>query len=63
MAAVVYWYIRLIFNNFQQETFKRAYKPLPMGDGQKYLYVYKQPFQTYSVSFSEPWFGQKTSTI
>jgi outer membrane protein insertion porin family len=30
-----------------------------MGDGQ-YLYVYKQVhFQTYSVSFSEPWFGQK----
>jgi hypothetical protein len=37
--------VGLSFNNFLQETSsKRAYKPLPMGDGQKCRYVYKQPF-------------------
>jgi outer membrane protein insertion porin family len=64
--AAVYWYMGLSFNNFSARNLlnKEAYKPLPMGDGQKYLYDYKQYiFQTYSVSFSEPWFGQKNQSI
>jgi outer membrane protein insertion porin family len=40
---------------------KGAYKPLPMGDGQKMSLRLQgsQQFQTYSLSFSEPWFGGK----
>jgi outer membrane protein insertion porin family len=39
---------------------KDAYQPLPMGDGQKSnTFASKYLFQTYSVSFSEPWFGGK----
>jgi outer membrane protein insertion porin family len=40
---------------------KDAYKPLPMGDGQKVSLRLQAStfFQTYSVSFSEPWFGGK----
>ncbi|RZJ30013.1 MAG: outer membrane protein assembly factor BamA, partial [Flavobacterium sp.] len=40
---------------------KEAYKPLPMGDGQKVSLRLQGSsyFQTYSVSFSEPWFGGK----
>jgi outer membrane protein insertion porin family len=30
-----------------------------MGDGQSIKTSGKYVFQTYSVSFSEPWFGQK----
>lgn len=53
----------LSFNNFSiANIFKKsAYKPLPMGDGQK-LSLRAQAstyFQTYSFSFSEPWFGGK----
>ncbi len=46
--------IRNIFNG-------KEYKPLPMGDGQKLslnLQV-SQRYETYSLSFSEPWFGGK----
>lgn len=53
----------LSFNNFSTRNLfnKEAYKPLPMGDGQKLSLrlqgsVY---FQTYSLSLSEPWFGGK----
>ncbi len=53
----------LSFNNFSaRNMFKRgAYKPLPMGDGQKMSLRLQgsQQFQTYSLSFSEPWFGGK----
>jgi outer membrane protein insertion porin family len=40
---------------------KSAYKPLPMGDGQKMALRLQGStfFQTYSLSFSEPWFGGK----
>lgn len=53
----------LSFNNFSiQNIFKKdAYNPLPMGDGQK-LSLRAQGstyFQTYSLSFTEPWFGGK----
>jgi len=53
----------LSFNNFSARNLlnKDAYKPLPMGDGQKVSLRLQGStyFQTYSVSFSEPWFGQK----
>lgn len=53
----------LSFNNFSARNMmnKEAYKPLPMGDGQKVSLRLQGStyFQTYSVSFSEPWFGQK----
>lgn len=53
----------LSFNNFSARNLfhKEAYKPLPMGDGQKVSLRLQGStyFQTYSVSFSEPWFGGK----
>ncbi len=53
----------LSFNNFSARNMfkKEAYKPLPMGDGQKVALRLQAStyFQTYSVSFSEPWFGGK----
>lgn len=53
----------LSFNNFSMRNLfnKEAYKPLPMGDGQKVSLRLQGSsyFQTYSLSFSEPWFGGK----
>lgn len=53
----------LSFNNFSTKNIfkKDSYKPLPMGDGQKVSLRLQGStyFQTYSVSFSEPWFGGK----
>jgi len=53
----------LSFNNFSMRNIfnKDAYKPLPMGDGQKVSLRLQGStyFQTYSMSFSEPWFGGK----
>ncbi len=53
----------LSFNNFSARNFfkKDAYKPLPMGDGQKVSLRLQASsfFQTYSLSFSEPWLGGK----
>ena len=53
----------LSFNNFSARNIfnKDAYKPLPMGDGQKVALRLQGSsyFQTYSLSFSEPWFGGK----
>ncbi|WP_040506655.1 outer membrane protein assembly factor BamA [Gillisia limnaea] len=53
----------LSFNNFSIAGIfdKEAYKPLPMGDGQK-LSLRAQAsifYQTYSLSFVEPWLGGK----
>lgn len=53
----------LSFNNFSMRNlFKgEAFKPLPMGDGQK-LSLRAQAstfYQTYSLSFTEPWLGGK----
>jgi outer membrane protein insertion porin family len=53
----------LSFNNFSLSGLfdKDAYRPLPMGDGQK-LSLRAQAstyYQTYSLSFSEPWWGGK----
>ncbi len=53
----------LSFNNFSVKNLfkKEAYKPLPMGDGQKVSLRLQASifFKTYSLSFSEPWFGGK----
>jgi len=53
----------LSFNNFSiKDIFKKeAYKPVPMGDGQKLALRLQASrfFQTYSFSFSEPWMGGK----
>ena len=53
----------LSFNNFSARNIfkKEAYRPLPMGDGQKVSLRLQASafFQTYSLSFSEPWFGGK----
>nr|WP_249684866.1 outer membrane protein assembly factor BamA [Flavobacterium sp. CYK-55] len=53
----------LSFNNFSIKNIfkKEAYHPLPMGDGQKLALRLQGSsyFQTYSLSFSEPWFGGK----
>ena len=53
----------LSFNNFSIAGIfdKEAYKPIPMGDGQK-LSLRAQAsiyYQTYSLSFVEPWLGGK----
>lgn len=55
--------LALAFNNFSIGSLfdKEAYTPLPMGDGQS-LALRAQAssyFQTYSLSFTEPWFGGK----
>ena len=53
----------LSFNNFSVANIfkKEAYRPLPTGDGQKLSLRLQAStyFQTYSFSFSEPWFGGK----
>ncbi len=53
----------LSFNNFAiKDIFKKdAYKPIPMGDGQKLALRLQASrfYQTYSFSFSEPWLGGK----
>ncbi len=53
----------LSFNNFSARNLfnKEAYKPLPMGDGQKVSLRLQAStfFRTYSLSFSEPWFGSR----
>lgn len=56
--------VGLTFNNFSiKNLFKiKEYKPLPKGDGQK-LSVRGQAsgaqYQSFSLTFSEPWFGGK----
>jgi outer membrane protein insertion porin family len=53
----------LSFNNFSLKNVlkKKAYQPLPMGDGQKMSLRLQgsQSFQVYSLSFTEPWLGGK----
>ena len=53
----------LSFNNFSIRNLfnKDAYTPVPMGDGQKLALRLQGStyFQTYSLSFSEPWLGGK----
>ncbi|KUF41975.1 BamA/TamA family outer membrane protein [Myroides marinus] len=51
----------LSFNNFSLRNIfnKKSYKPFPMGDGQSLALRLQGSsyYQTYSLSFSEPWFG------
>ncbi|MCI2229022.1 outer membrane protein assembly factor BamA [Polaribacter sp. MSW13] len=53
----------LSFNNFSIRNLfnKSAYKPLPMGDGQKLSLRLQssRTYNTYSFSFTEPWLGGK----
>jgi len=53
----------LSFSNFSiKDIFKKeAYKPIPMGDGQRLALRLQASrfYQTYSFSFSEPWWGGK----
>lgn len=53
----------LSFNNFSIANVfrKEAYKPLPMGDGQRMSLRLQGStfFQTYSLNFTEPWLGGK----
>lgn len=53
----------LSFNNFSLRNIfnKKSYKPFPMGDGQSLALRLQGSsyFQTYSLSFSEPWFGSR----
>jgi outer membrane protein insertion porin family len=53
----------LSFNNFSAKNMfnKDAYRPVPMGDGQKVALRLQASsyYRTYSLSFSEPWFGGK----
>lgn len=58
--------LALSFNNFSaRNVFKKdAYKPFPMGDAQKMSLRLQAAsyYQTYSLSFSEPWFRGKRPT-
>ncbi|MCQ2252250.1 MAG: outer membrane protein assembly factor BamA [Bacteroidales bacterium] len=50
------------FNNFSTKNFfdKRSWHPLPQGDGQKLSLSFQSNgkyYQTYSISFVEPWLG------
>ena len=53
--------LALSFNNFSARNLfnKDAYTPFPMGDAQKMSLRLQAAtyFQTYSLSFSEPWLG------
>lgn len=53
----------LSFNNFSVRNLfnKKAYHPFPMGDGQNMALRLQGSsyFQTYSLSFTEPWLGGK----
>lgn len=54
----------LTFNNFSTKNLfnKKAWKPLPRGDGQKLSLrgqTSGKSYQSYSFSFSEPWLGGK----
>ncbi|WP_316044840.1 BamA/OMP85 family outer membrane protein [Reichenbachiella agarivorans] len=54
----------LTFNNFSLRNLTHfdKWRPLPVGDGQKLslrLQANGRQFQSYSVSFSEPWLGGK----
>ncbi|MBR4266315.1 MAG: outer membrane protein assembly factor BamA [Bacteroidales bacterium] len=50
------------FNNFSTKNFfdKKSWHPLPQGDGQRLSLSFQSNgkyYQTYSVSFQEPWLG------
>jgi len=61
-AGMIVGTLGLRFNNFSTKNFfdKKAWQPLPTGDGQQ-LSVRAQTngsfYQSYSISFMEPWLG------
>lgn len=63
-AQMIVGTLGLTFNNFSTRNFfkKEAWSPLPTGDGQK-LSLRAQTngvyYQSYSISFTEPWLGGK----
>lgn len=63
-AGMIIGTIGLNFNNFSTRNLfdKSAWKPLPRGDGQKFSIrgqTSGKQYQSYSLSFSEPWLGGK----
>ncbi|MEX1000807.1 MAG: POTRA domain-containing protein [Crocinitomicaceae bacterium] len=57
----------LSFNNFSTKNFfkKGAWQPLPAGDGQRLSIrgqSYGRGYQSYNLSFTEPWLGGKKPT-
>lgn len=63
-ASMIVGTLGLSFNNFSLKNIfnPKAYRPLPSGDGQR-LSIRGQAsglwYQSYSFSFTEPWFGGK----
>lgn len=56
------------FNNFSTKNFfdKSTWRPLPGGDGQKLSLSFQSNgkyYQTYSISFQEPWLGGKKPNL
>ncbi len=60
--------LRFGFNNFSLQNFfdRGAWKPLPSGDGQKLsigIQTNGRYYQSYSLSFTEPWFRSRPTPI
>ncbi len=60
--------LRVTFNNFSAQNLfhKDAWRPLPMGDGQQLslgVQTSGLAYQSYSLSFTEPWFRGKPTPI
>ncbi len=60
--------LRVTFNNFSAQNLfnRKAYRPLPMGDGQQLslgVQTSGLAYQNYSLSFTEPWFRGKPTPI
>ena len=60
--------LRLTFNNFSAQSLfdKKAWRPLPAGDGQRLsigVQVGGKVYQNYSFSFEEPWFRGRPTPI
>jgi len=59
--------VGLVFNNFSLRNIKhlKTWSPLPSGDGQRLSFRVQangRSYQTYTVSFTEPWLGGKKPT-
>jgi outer membrane protein insertion porin family len=59
--------VGLVFNNFSLKniTHPKTWSPLPSGDGQRLAFRVQangRTYQTYSISFTEPWLGGKKPT-
>ncbi|WP_299253827.1 outer membrane protein assembly factor BamA [uncultured Cytophaga sp.] len=59
--------VGLVFNNFSLRNIKhpKTWSPLPAGDGQRLAFRVQangKTYQTYSISFTEPWLGGKKPT-